>query len=55
MPGNPLLINAVPVEINDAIPSDSKLCEVVGELTNGRAAGASGMHAEHVKAWLRDI
>ena len=25
------------------------------ELTNGRAAGASGMRAKHVKAWLRGI
>ena len=54
-PGNLLPINAVPVEINDAIPSDSKLRGVVGELTNGRAAGASSMHAEHVKAWLHDM
>ncbi len=35
LPGNLLPINAVPVEINDAIPSDSELRGVVGELMNG--------------------
>jgi hypothetical protein len=28
---------------------------VAGELTNGRARGASEMHAEDVKAWLQGI
>ena len=55
LPGDPLPINAVPVKINNAIPSDSELCRVFGELTNGRAAGAFGMHAEHIKAWLRNM
>jgi hypothetical protein len=53
--GDRLPINVTPVEINDDIPPDGKLREVVGELTNGRAAGASGMRAEHIKGWLRDI
>jgi hypothetical protein len=55
LPGNPLPINVTPVEINDNAPSDSKLWQVVGKLINGRAAGASGMRAKHVKEWLRDV
>jgi hypothetical protein len=54
-PGKPLPINVAPVEINDDIPTDGKLRGVVGELTNGQAAGASGMHAKHVKKWLRNV
>ena len=54
-PGEPLPINIAPVAINDDVPTDGELRGVVGELTNGRAAGASGMRAEHVKKWLRDV
>ncbi len=53
--GEPLPINIDPVDINNATPSDGELRVAVGELTNGRAAGASGMRAEHVKAWLSDM
>jgi hypothetical protein len=53
--GDPLPINVTPVKINDDAPSDGKLRQVVGKLTNGQAAGASGMCAEHVKEWLRDM
>jgi hypothetical protein len=54
-PGDPLLIHLTPAEINNDVPSDSKIRTAVGELTNGRAGGASGMRAEHVKAWLRGV
>ena len=54
-PGEPLPINIDPVEIDDDPPSDGEMHVAVGELTNGQAVGASGMRAEHVKAWLRDI
>jgi hypothetical protein len=37
------------------VPLDGELREVVGELTNGRAAGASGMRVKHVKKWLHDV
>jgi hypothetical protein len=55
LPGNPLPINITPVEINDDAPSDGELWQVVGELTNGQAAGASGMRAKHVKEWLHNV
>ncbi len=55
LPGNPLPINITPVEINNDALSDGKLRQVVGKLTNGPAVGASSMHAEHVKEWLRDV
>ncbi len=52
-PGDPLPLHLTPVKINDDVPMDSKIRIVAGGLTNGRAGGASGMHAEHVKAWLQ--
>ncbi len=54
-PGDPILINVAQVVINDDVPSDGKLWQVVGKLTNGRAAGASGMHAKHVREWLHGV
>jgi hypothetical protein len=54
-PGNPFPINVAPVEINDDVPSDGKLWQVAIELTNGQAAGASGMHAKHVREWLHGM
>jgi hypothetical protein len=54
-PGDPFPINVAQVEINDDVPLDGKLRQVVGELTNGRAAGASGMGAEHVREWLHGV
>jgi hypothetical protein len=54
-PGDPLPINVTPVMINDNVPMDGELWQVASELTNGRAAGASGMHAEHVKEWLHGV
>jgi hypothetical protein len=55
LPGDPLPINVATTEINNNVPSDGELRGVVGELNNGRAAGASGMRAEHVKKWLHDV
>jgi hypothetical protein len=54
-PGDPLPINVTPVVINDDVPMDGKLRQVAGELTNGQAAGASGMRAKHVKEWLNSM
>jgi hypothetical protein len=39
--------------VPDAAPMDSELRAVVGQLHNGRAAGATGLKAEHIKEWLR--
>jgi hypothetical protein len=54
-PSDPLPINVTPVVINDDVPMDGELRQVDGELTNGQAAGASGMHAKHVKEWLQGV
>ena len=54
-PGDPLPLHLTPVEIDDDVPMDSEIRIVAGGLTNGRAGGASGMCAEHVKAWLRGV
>ncbi len=54
-PGDPLPINVTPVIINDYVPTDGELRQVAGKLTNSRAAGASGMRAEHIKEWLHGV
>jgi hypothetical protein len=54
-PGNPLPINVTLVVINDDVPTDGELRHVAGKLTNGQAAGASSMRAEHVKEWLHGV
>jgi hypothetical protein len=48
-------LNADPSNVPDAAPTDSKLRAVVGNLHNGRAVGATGMKAEHMKKWLADM
>ena len=53
--GDPLPLHLTPVKINDNIPSDSEIRTSAGGLTNGRAGGASGMRAKHVKVWLRGV
>jgi hypothetical protein len=54
-PGGPLPINVQPFDICNDIPSNLEIREVVRELRNGRAAGATGLQAEHIKVCLQDI
>ena len=54
-PGEPLPINMPRIDIADHTPSDGEIREAARELSNGRAGGASGMHAEDVKTWLHGI
>jgi hypothetical protein len=54
-PGNLLPINYSPIKINDDAPSDKEIWLATSEFSNGRAAGASWLHAKHVKDWLRGI
>jgi hypothetical protein len=54
-PGNPFPSISTPVEISDDQPMDCELRQVASKLTNGRAAGASGMRAKHVKVWLNGV
>ncbi len=51
-PGEQLPINVTPFDVPDGVPSDSEIREVVRELQNRRAAGATGLQAEHIKVWL---
>jgi hypothetical protein len=48
-------LNVDPAAVPDAAPTDSELRAVVGKLRNGRGAGATGMKAENLKEWLRDM
>ena len=54
-PGWAMRFNVDPSVVPDAAPTDSELRAVMGKLQNGRAAGAMGMKAEHLKEWLADM
>ena len=54
-PGDPIPINVEPFDIEDLVPADAGLREVVAGLRNGRAGGSRGIKAEHIKVWLRGI
>ncbi len=53
--GTPLSFNFPVFEIPDEVPTNEEIRAVVSGLKNGRAGGATGMRAKHVKAWLADI
>jgi hypothetical protein len=53
--GTSLPFNFPYFKIPDGVPTDDEIRAVVSGLKNGRAAGATGMRAEHVKTWLSDI
>ncbi len=50
--GDPISIHVYKADIPDNIPSDAKLQNCVRAFQNGRAAGATGLQAEHIKEWL---
>ena len=54
-PGASIPINVQPFDIKDDVPEEPEIRAVVKGLRNGRAGGASGMCAEHIKQWLRDM
>ena len=45
--------NGTPFPIADAPPSEGELRTTVSQLSHGQCRGASGIWAEHIKAWLR--
>ncbi len=53
--GEALPFNFPHFEISNDMPTDSEIQKVVGGLRNGRAGGATGMKAEHIKVWLDEI
>ena len=48
-PGDPIPINVEPFDIEDSVPEDAELREVVTYFRNGRAGGSGGIKAEHIK------
>jgi hypothetical protein len=52
--GDPIPIDVNKAAILDNIPSDGELQAAMRELRNGRAAGATGLQAEHIKCgcWM---
>jgi hypothetical protein len=53
--GEALPFNFPHFKISDDMPTDSELRKVVGGLRDGRAGGATGMKAKHIKVWLDEI
>jgi hypothetical protein len=53
--GAPLPFNFPFFEISGNMPTDSEVRMVVWGLKNGRAGGAKGMKAEHLKGWLDKV
>ncbi len=53
--GPSLTFNFPYFEIPDGLLTDKEIRAIVLGLKKGRAAGATGMRAEHVKTWLSDI
>ncbi len=47
--------NRVPYTLGNNQPIKSKLRAAVSFLSHGRCGGASGIRAEHIKAWLRGV
>ena len=45
--------NGTPFGIDDSPPSEEELRIAVSQLSHGRCGGASGIRAEHIKAWHR--
>ncbi len=54
-PGEPLLINLQGPAIPNKVPSNHEIRDAARDLSNGRAGGASKMHAEDIKQWLHGI
>jgi len=51
-PGTPIPINVDAFDINDDVPGEAEIRAAVRRLRSGRAGGASGIRAEHIKKWL---
>ena len=51
-PGDPIPINVDPFDLDDSVPDDVAIREVVRGMKNGRAGGSGGITAEHIKLWL---
>ena len=52
-PGEPIPCNVKTTDVDDAAHGNEELREVVAGMCNGRAGGATGMKAEHLKGWLQ--
>ncbi len=53
--GAPIPININPFAVNDNVPTDGEIWEVVKCLRNSRAGGVGGMCTKHLKRWLSGI
>ena len=55
LPGDLVVVTVNPAAVQDNTSTNGEIRVTVAELTNGHAAGVSGMHAEDLKGWLQGI
>ena len=53
-PHDPLPVYIEPFAVDDGPPTEEEVAEAVRKLKNRKAAGATGINAEHLKTWLRE-
>ena len=53
-PGKPVLLDILPFTISNEVPEKAEIAEHVMHLKNRKAAGPSGMRAEHLKVWCEN-
>ena len=51
-PGTNIPVTVRPVPVDDSVPTEYEIEEVVKNLQRNRSSGPSGMWAEHLKGWL---
>ena len=54
-PGDLILTNIEPFNLDDSIPDDAELRIVVAGLRNSRAGGSGGVQAGHIKTWFHGM
>ena len=53
-PHDPIPVHIEPFAVDDGPPTEEEVAEAVRKLKNRKAAGATGIKAEHLKSWLRE-
>ena len=51
-PGNNISISVKPFPVDNSVPTEDEIDEVVKNLRRNKSKGASGMRDEYLKGWL---
>ena len=55
LPVRPIPVEVTPFPMEDSIPGEAEIAEVVKCLRLNRFGGPSGMRAEHIHQWLQEV